>query len=166
MLLERHRLAAEEVAPERVARCSTRRSCATCASSWLIEREEALAGREGLHRQRQAARRRAGPCCSASRARAGIAVVAEVLEQDRRAVPRLPVELLLVEGERVLERARDVGRQIGLDRVEIEKVEVLGFERREIEPRRVRRDVRRLLLLDRFLGLARTAECPASAPVR
>ena len=36
MLLQRHRLAAEEVPPEGVVRCSRRRSCATCVSSWFM----------------------------------------------------------------------------------------------------------------------------------
>ena len=106
----------------------------------IVEGEEALAGREGLHRQRE---RRDVEQHHVARAaeRGGIAVIAEVLEQDRRPVPRLPVEFLLMEGERVFERAGEIGRQIGLDRVDVEQRQVLGFERREMEARRVLRDM-------------------------
>ena len=71
-----------------------------------------------------------------------------------------------MELERILERARDVGRQVGLDGVEIEQVEVLRLERREVDPRCVRRNVRRPLSLTGSLALVPAAERRALRPVR
>ena len=101
--------------------------------------EEALARREGLHRLRQR-RDVEQHGVVRRRARRGIAIVAEVLEQDVGPVPRLPAELLLVAVERILDRPGDIGRQIGLDRVEIEQREVLGLERRQVDAAGARRD--------------------------
>ena len=128
MLLDRRRLAAEEPPPEGILavpdvdRGDVRKLV-------VGQREKALAGRKGLHRQRQrsdveqdhVARRRQ---------RRGIAIIGEVLEQDGGPVPRLPAKNLLVESERIFERATEIGRQIGLDRVDVEQRQILRFERR------------------------------------
>ena len=141
VLLHRRRLAAEKVAPESVVRIPDvdRRDV---RQLMVVEVKKRSPGRERLHRQRQRSDIEKDHVARRSE-RGGIAVVGEILEQDRRPVPRLPVELLLMEGERVFERASEIGRQIGLDRVDVEKRQVPGFERRQMEPRRVLRDVLR-----------------------
>ena len=131
MLLNRHRLAVKEVAPGCVlAVPNVHRG--DVLELMVEQSEEALARSEGLHRLAQ------GRDVEEDRvvgrgARRGVAIVAEVLEQDRDRLPRLPVELLLVEGDRIFERSADVRRQIGLRRVEIEQVEVGRVHFRQIE---------------------------------
>ena len=111
MLLDRHRLAAQEAAPEGVALVPHvhRRDVGELV---VGQREEALARREGLHRLRQR-RDVEQDGVVGRRARGGVAVVAEILEQHRGPVPRLPVEHLLVEARshfRPTGRCRASGR--------------------------------------------------------
>ena len=47
------------------------------------------------------------------------------------------MKFLLVEGERIFKRAAKIGCQVGLDGVDVEKREIAGFERREMEAGRV-----------------------------
>jgi hypothetical protein len=60
-----------------------------------------------------------------------------------------------VEAQRILIGTRDIGREVGLDRIEIEKIEVIGLERGEVDSRRVGLDVRRYLMFVRRLGRRR-----------
>ena len=88
MLLQRHRLAAEEIAPEGVARVPhVDRS--DVRQLMIHQREKALARREGLHRQRQRCDIEQHHVAGAAE-RGGVAVVGEILEQDRHRLPRLP----------------------------------------------------------------------------
>ena len=53
---------------------------------------------------------------------------AAILEQQAGFVPRFPLELLLVERERVFECPGDIRCQVGLDRIEIDQPQVVGLE--------------------------------------
>ena len=139
MLLQRHRLARQEASPVRVLAIPNVHRC-DVSKLVIGQREETLAGGERLHRQRQRRDVEQHRIIGGG-ARGGVAVIAEILEQDGGPVPRFPVEFLFVEGERIFDRPGNIGRQIGLDRVEIEQAEILGLERAEVDPRCVGRDV-------------------------
>ena len=103
MLLQRHGLAAQEVAPARIARVP--HVDGPDVRQFVIhQREKALAGRESLHRQRQG-RDIEQDHVARGAERGRIAVVGEILEQDRDRFPGLPVQIVLVKGEGVLESA-------------------------------------------------------------
>ena len=145
MLLDRHWLAVEKVAPRRVLPIP-HVHLGDVGKLVVDDGEEAFAGRKGLHRRRQ--RRNVDQYrVVGRRPRAGVRIVAEVLQKDGRRLPRGPAEFLLMEAKRILIGAGDVRRQIGLHRIEVEKVEVLRFERRQVDSRRVGWDVRRAFLL-------------------
>src|SRR5207302_972087 len=76
MVLKRHRLAAEEMAPERVARIP-HVNCSDVRQLVVHKREEALARREGLHRQREGRYIEQDHVAWAAE-RGGVAVVGEV----------------------------------------------------------------------------------------
>ncbi len=152
VLLEWRRLAAQEPAPERVL-LVPHVDHADVRQLVVGQRVEALAGREGLHRQRQGRDVEQHHVARAAKRRR-IAVIGEILEQHRCPVPRLPAQGLLVEGKRIFERPREIGRQIGLHRVEVEQRQVAGLERRKLEPRGVLGNAFRTRLLGR-VGLGR-----------
>src|SRR5258708_38200458 len=119
----------------------------------IIEREKALTWRERLHRERQRRNIEEDDVAWAAK-RCGIAVVGKILEQDRHTLPRLPMELLFMERECILERTGEIWGQIGLDGIDIEKGKILGLKRREVETGCVLRDVVRAFLFRR-IGLDR-----------
>ena len=149
MLLNRHRLAVQETPPEGVLAVPHihRRDM---RQLMVDQREKALARGKRLHRLRQR-RDVEQDGVVGRRSRRGIAVIAEVLEQHRGSIPRLPSEPFLMRGERIFERPRNVRGEVGLDRVEIEERQVLGLERGQVEPGRARRDMLGFLL-GRLLG--------------
>ena len=119
VFLDRHRLAVEKFPPARVLPVPHvhRRDV---RQFMVDQREEALARGEGFHRDAERGDVEQHRIIG-RRARRGIAVIAEILEQHRRPVPRLPVEPLLVRRQRIFDTARDIRCEIGLDRVEIEQ---------------------------------------------
>jgi hypothetical protein len=138
MLLDWHRLAAEQFAPEAVAAVPHVHG-RDMGELVIGQGEEALARAERLEGEAERSdveevrvvRRRT---------RRGIAIVAEVLEQNRGPFPRRPVEHLAVIGERVGERPADIGREIGLRRIEVQQPKVGRQQHRKIDLRCALRD--------------------------
>ncbi len=131
MVLQRHGLAVEQAPPEgvrvvpdvhgrHVDRLMVHQGVEALARA---EGLEGLAERGDVHQD--------GVVGRSPRGR--VAVVGEILEQDRGLVPWRPTPLLLLEGHGVQEAAGDVGRQIGLGRVEVEQPQVLGLDPREVD---------------------------------
>ena len=131
MFLDRRGLAHEEFAPERIL-IVPHVHRGDVDEFVVHQREDALAGSQRLERlvhggdvdQKRVVRRRA---------RGGVAVVGEVLEQNRDLLPRLPFEDALLEFERVQRRTRHVRREVGFRRIEIEDVDVLRFDTIEFD---------------------------------
>ena len=74
--------------------------------------------------QEQVARDRSG---------AGVAGIPEVVEEDGHRLRGSELEEPLVEGEGVLEAARRVGHQVGLQWVPVDQVEIVGLQGVETE---------------------------------
>ena len=135
-----HRLAVEEPAPGRVLPVPHihRRNV---RDLMIVQRENRSPGEkvsivwlEGATSRRTESFRRAP--------RGRIAVVAEVFEQDGRAVPRGPIEFLFVKAQRVRESAADIGREVGLRGIEVEQFEIGSINLAQVDPGSVRRYVR------------------------
>ena len=131
MLLGLPRLAAEELAPAQVARVGDVH-VGEMHGLVVHRRVHPLAARQGLERvagrgdvQGHAiARRGTG---------AGIAVVREIRQQHRALLVRRPLEDPALELQRVVERAGDEGRQVGLEGIEVEQLQVVGLEEVHLE---------------------------------
>ncbi len=131
---DRQRLAVEDAAPPSVRTVGDVHG-RDVDELVVHQREEALARAEGLERdvdRRDVERQRVGR----RGAHRGAAVVGEVAQQHDRAVVSLPVEGLALEGEGVLIGAPDIRRKIGLERVVVEQLQVLGLEPAQSDGRR------------------------------